>query len=308
MQRREIILTTVVAGLIGLVAAGYGHRWYRGLFAARQSRVDALQKEIADKELKIARGQRAAAHLAQWEHRSLPANRELARSLYQSWLRAIVDRVKLTAADVTSQIVPSRRDAFDRLSFTINGRGSLEQLTRLLYEFYGANHLHQIRSLKVKPLADAKQLELQIVVEALVLPGADRQDDLNREPARQLALGDLAKYQAVIVSRNLFSQYLPPKPPIVEDRPTPPEFDIAKFAVITGIFEVGQRPQMWLNVRTTGKTLKLFEGDRFEVGTLSGTVIRIGSRRVELSAGGKRLLVALGESLRDAAELPSGDL
>src|SRR6185295_1306096 len=97
----------------------------------------------------------------------------------------------------------------------------------------------------------------------------------------------------------------PPKPAVVErkvDPPKPPVFDTAKHAVITAIIEVDHEPELWLSVRTTGKTLRLREGESFEVGALTGKVVRIGDREAEFETGGKRLLVALGDSLREAAE------
>ena len=52
--------------------------------------------------------------------------------------------------------------------------------------------------------------------------------------------------------------------------------------------------------RTRGKLLKLHEGDSFEIGSLKGSVVRIGLRRVDLLIGDQPTSVLLGESLFDA--------
>ena len=61
-------------------------------------------------------------------------------------------------------------------------------------------------------------------------------------------------------------------------------------------------------VRTTGKLHKLHHGDSVEVGQFKGTITRIGKYDIEITTGGQRLLIALGNSLRDSAPLPPGEI
>ena len=317
MQPRERMLAIVVGFLAVAFAMRYGYAQWNDLYDQRDQKLRAIEKVIADKEMKIARGALARKQIAEWERRSLPPNRELARSLYQRWLLSMVEQEKLAEADVTSQIAPSRKGAYDKLAFTINARGTLDQVVRLLYRFYQADHLHQVRRLSLKSADKPGQLSIAMAVEALSLPGAERGEGLSEEISNRLRHGAPADYAASITKRNLFAEYQPPVPvkpvvvatkPKVEAPPKPPAFDAAKYAIITAILEVNNRRQMWLSVQTTGKTFKLFEGDAFEVGAMRGTIGRIGSREVELNVDGKRRLVALGESLNDAADLPPGDL
>jgi hypothetical protein len=313
MQKREKQLAAAVAVLVALVGGKYVIESWHTSVSQRSNRIANLEKEIGQKEVKLARGRQAKARLAAHEKRSLPADRQLARSLYQNWLRGVVDRAKFTGVDFNTPAAPGRNN-FERLVFSINCRGTLEQLTQFLHDFYSANHLHMIRRLQVQPIDASKELKLIIIVDALSLPGADRKE-LNSEPATRLAQKDLASYRKTIVERNLFAEYSPPAPPPVAKKddpkpvePKPPGFDVAKFAFLTAILQVGERPQIWVNVRTTGQILKLAEGDKFDIGNLHGTVKRIDEKAVELEADGKRLLVALGENLRDAAVLPPGEL
>lgn len=314
MQPRELRLALVVAALVVLAVGKYAlDTWMTGV-STREGRVLALRGEVDDKNLKVAKGKVAAARLAVWQKQSLPTDRQLARAQYQAWLRGLIEKAKLTSVDLNAQVSPGRRDQFEQLKFTINGQGTLEQVTQLLFDFYSADHLHRIRSLQIQQDEQSGKLKLAMVVDALILPGADRKDQLNNEPSHRLAGKDMAYYKQSVIARNLFAEYSPPAPPATakKETPKPPAaptgIDMAKFAFLTAILQVDERPQIWVSVRTTGQTLRLFEGDPFHVGTLEGTVTRIDPQQVELAAGGKRLLVSLGESLRDGHELPPDDL
>jgi hypothetical protein len=94
-----------------------------------------------------------------------------------------------------------------------------------------------------------------------------------------------------------------PKPP--ETIVSKPSFDMAKFVYVTAITESGGRRQIWISLRTEGKTLKLFEGDEFNVGQIPVTVKRIDSSAVELEAAilEKRIRVTLGKSLAEGDDL-----
>ncbi len=83
---------------------------------------------------------------------------------------------------------------------------------------------------------------------------------------------------------------------------------VAKFAIVSAILEVDDRPQVWLLVKTSGKLLKLHEGDAVEVGQFKGKITKISRLDVEIESEGKRQLIALGENLRQAATLPKDEI
>jgi hypothetical protein len=100
----------------------------------------------------------------------------------------------------------------------------------------------------------------------------------------------------------------PPPPPATKPPETivsKPSFDMAKFVYVTAITESGGRRQTWISLRTEGKTLKLFEGDEFNVGQIPVTVKRIDNSAVELEAAilEKRIRVTLGRSLAEGVDL-----
>ena len=102
----------------------------------------------------------------------------------------------------------------------------------------------------------------------------------------------------------------PPPPPPPPDPPPPREeklaFDQAKHTLFTAILAVGDESEVWLYIRPTGTTLKLHEGESFEVGSMKGTIREIGNNEFifESSAKatkGQHLLLTRGELLEQAA-------
>lgn len=101
----------------------------------------------------------------------------------------------------------------------------------------------------------------------------------------------------------------PPPPREPEKIVEKPKFDTAKFTYLTAVLDVGGQPEAWLLVRTTGQTLKLQVGEKFDVGTMQGVIRRIGEQDVEVeTADGKRWLISIGENLREGFALPAGDI
>lgn len=317
MQKRERWLATIAGVLLLLAAGQFLYGTVQAAFDERHARLNDFEKEAGDKQAMIARGQRARGRLKEWQRRSLPSDLELARSLYQNWLVGLVDQASFARARVNSSPVVTKRGVYYRLPFTVSGQGTLEQVTRFLYDFYKADHLHQVWRLNLKPIESGEaarkpaELDVLLSIEALVLPGADRRSELASAPADRLAWGKLEDYLKPIVERNVFAPFSPAPPAVAQSDPTaaaaqPPDFDTAKHAFVTAVLDVGGKPQVWLNVRTTGELLKLDEGDEFQVGTFRGTIERIGALAVEILADGRRQLVPLGKSLRDSQDVPPG--
>jgi len=317
MQPREKILAAVLGGVVALFLLKALYDKGAGLVEQRQARVVALQRDVNQQKLTIEAGAMAAERIAEWESRSLPSDRDLARTQYHNWLLSLADKTKLKDVDVSGTGgLEHRSGVYHRLDYVVGGRGNLQQLTQFLHEFYAAGHLHQIRTAAVKPTGgDPNDLGLTFTVSALVLPGADREDRLAEGLSSPLARGDLAAY-AGIAARRPLEPYTPPPPPpqprVAREapRPTPPRppaFNVAAHAVVTAILGVGDAPQAWVRVRTTEETLKLREGDDFKVGALSGTVVRINGRSMEFTSGGKLHLVALGDSLAKAIVVPDDE-
>lgn len=309
MQKREKVLAVAVAALLALMVCYSLVGRVVGAFSSRRTQISTLKAAIHEKQGLEKRGQQAALQLAEWERRSLPTNQKMAGTLYQNWLVQIADRVKLKNANIDAGRGGNHRNIYHTMPFTLQARGSLDQVVAFLHEFYSANHLHQLRSASLKPVQNSQDLDLNFSIEALVLPGADRRDKLNDERSNRLVLASLEDYKGSITRRNTFAPYSPPAPrPVYSSQPsyTPtPSFDPARFAVLTAILEVGESPQAWVSVKTSGEVIRVREGDKLSVGRFNGTVTRINVADIEFEADGKRRQLALGRSLPQAVELPA---
>ena len=317
MQQREKNLGIAVAGLLAVVVGWFVYSSVSATFSTRQVQLESLQTQLKKNQTKLDNYRKQQKHLAELQRLSLPVDHDLARSLYANWLLQKVSAAGMTNLEVTPLAAQYYKDNFDKNTFAINARGTLESVTKLLYEFYQGDHLHKIHVLNIKPNDNGKDLSLQMSVEALSIVGAPRKETLNTSVSPRLAEKDFAKYKDAIVTRNLFAAYVAPKPPRQEppvvrvDPPKqpdpPPSFDPAKFAKVTAILTSKSGPEAWLLVQTTGKLLKLKEGDSFEVGNIHGQVIRIDLNSMEYSTDGRRKTVPVGKSLRESTEEPVTD-
>lgn len=89
--------------------------------------------------------------------------------------------------------------------------------------------------------------------------------------------------------------------PVAE--PPKPGFDPATQAILSGITESAGVPEVWINVKTEGKVLKLRQGDDISVGTVKGKIAEIDlkfkSAKIAADDGGM-ITVALGKPLVSA--------
>ncbi len=398
MKPRERMLAMTVGGMAALGVLWYGYSSLQEGLTKRQNELNGLEQQLEAKSRIVRNGQRAAKHLADLEMRALPANVEKGQSLYQKWLLDLVQKHGVSDSSVTAVAKLNARGVYQQLSFAVKGQGDLVQVTKLLYDFYAVDHLHRIRRIRLKPRANSTDLDIDLLVEVLSLPGSPDRNDMQGQPSDRLAQDNVDDYVTAIASRNFFgpphkpptisssarSKYYigdavvfgvrgedPEKTPIVyslekaamdgvtlnpkngdfrwepKDKGTyevtvratdtgmpaksvtktikfevtdpppkevrvegpkpipPPPFDTAKFTYLTGVVGTEDQSEAWLQIRTTGQMLKLRTGEKFDVGTLKGTIIHIGEQEIQVeTSDGKRLLIYIGESLRDALPLP----
>jgi hypothetical protein len=176
LNKREKTLAVVTAVLVVLFLGRFLFSAWRGPLQRLSADRDSLQKEVDTKQERIARSKRAQAKLDQFHHRSLPSDPGLARSLYYNWLFELADDVGFRGTDVDVTGDGRQRGAggaYRALRFNLKAEASLDELTDFLYKFYTEHHLHQIRSLTVTPIERSSNLDVQLTVEALSLPGAE---------------------------------------------------------------------------------------------------------------------------------------
>jgi len=291
-QRREKMLAALAGGLTLLLATWLlffsgDPRSYGDLEAAR----DRLAAEVGAKENRMQAASKASLRLVDWQRRALPSDTSHAGSLYQSWLRQLADRLQFHQLHVDSGRVQSRHNTFTLFTFTLQGHASLAKLVEFLFEFYSAGNLHQIRHIDMKPVENAPELDVNIIIEALSLPGADRKRQLTEQRGKTLRLAKLADYNKVIVERNLLGPYSPVSLP-----------DAAQTTFVTAILEVDGRAEVWLVDRTTGKDWKLHQGEGLPMESFHGSVKSIGTSDVTIDFGGRTHRYRCGDNLRAGSD------
>ena len=283
---------------VGLILLYWGFNQYQSIFTTREGRLRSLKSEVAKKDTEVALINKAIAQRRELQKRSLPADEINARSEYGNWLLNLVE--KLSEPIVAYQTVRrGKADGYIPIGFEIKGKGTMEQITQVLYDFYAASHLHQIFSIDLQPEPKGNNFNLTMRVEGIILPETERKDKLSEEPNRTLAFGSASDYQKAITGRNLFAEYTAPVA-----KPTGTPLDLANLAFLTFVGHgIDQRPSAWITERNKNKTHYLFEGDSFEIAGISGKVkhIDIEAKTVELEIDGKTVILnqqkSLGETL-----------
>ena len=240
-----------------------------------------------------------------WNERSLPADREKALSLYKAWLLEKANAAGLSVDDISPAPTMARSAAnVSAIGYQMKATGSLSSVVGMLYEFYRSPLLHQITLLRLTRPPGASQIQVTFQSEALILPGANATNKLPEGESKRPKLASLAEYQKSLGDRDLVSVYTAPKPPVQrEERPAPPKFDDAEQAYFSGSTGIGTDMLAWINVRTTGETLKIPAGGPVKVGALDGQIVSIEPRWLVWQSGDKKYRVPLGESLRKGKEL-----
>jgi len=308
MTQREKLLAAAVLGLLLLFGGRSLWTNYQDSLTAKRSQRAAAQARLGEAKLARARGRQAYTNLQDWQQRSLPADRQVAQSLYRTWLQDRFTAAGLAIEDIQPNVRTAPNDAYQVVGYTITARGTLKAVTNLLYDYYRSTLLQQITELRLQPGTGASQLLVTFQTEALLVVGTTR-DTLPEGEADRLAKSSAEEYVTSIDGRNLFTAYRPPRPDppprVVRDAPPSPEFDHAKFAFFTGTVGNGNGFQAWINVRTTNESLRLSAGDPIKVGLFEGRVVSVEPRALVVETGDKKLRVELGTSLRDGKELKS---
>jgi len=168
----------ILLAIFGAMVCYSGSDWLLGQFsgplASLEHRKVELRHEIRQVERQLDHAHKTAKEMDLWKAQSLPSDVEQARSAYREWLLELVGHVQFVDPNVDSGEPVNRKGMAHAtsLSFSLRARGTLAQLTRFLYDFYSAGHLHQIRSLSITPVQGTEALDLAISIEALVLPNA----------------------------------------------------------------------------------------------------------------------------------------
>lgn len=385
MSPLEKKLSLIAAALLGLLGLAYSANFVYNAFTRRQKEIAQLEKQLSDARFQVQRGVRVADRINEYAQKALPPARDKALSLYRSWLIELASELQIQDTKVNPTTQRSVQDTYDELTFTLEGKADLEQLTRLLYEIQFAPILHSVRSLVVQPIRDRRELAVNLTLVVAAMRGAPDRAKLPRA-SDVPDVPSLNDYLQPILSRNLFGpennpprlrvdpEYVifrgqpfelvpraedpdkfdqvevridadgvpgarigsgggrfswmpqqtgeywlevrardngfPPQeatqrvklvvrepPPRAPGPPAQPAFNPAKFAFITAVTQVGDQPQVWVTLRTEGRTLKLSVGEKFRIGDFEGQIVAVEGRQVVIRSRDNTITARLGESL-----------
>ena len=303
-NRSKLLLAALAVVGIGVFGDQGYRRFVEEPARTREREATKIDNQIKEAEDAIFTSARAADQLLALEQYSLPYDQELARARYQDWLLALVAKVGLRqpSVDAGTPVAMSIRDRgtrqpkeiFKRYSFSMRGHGTLAQVTQLLYEFHQAGHLHKIRSLALNPVADGKQLDVTMSIEALGLSRCEREGQLSTVTAQRLAYNNPEAYQT-IARRNLFSQA---------------GADVLRNVTLTAVtFNRTGTPGAWLSTGSETQTQVVHRGESLEIPSHEVRVIDIQSQLVLLEVDGEVVQLSLGKTIHEmmAASTIVGD-
>ncbi len=290
METRQKILY----GVLGIIVLYFGgeeakKRFVDEPFDTAEKRHDKLEEDLVKAEKAFNRAKKTSRRIENWEARSLPKDPNKARTVYQEWLVALVERSGFTTPSIDSGKPSLRKGIYHSLSFSVRVRGTLDQLTKFLYEFYHAGHLHQIQSIGINPLRSAGLIDLNIKIEALALSKSAQQDQLSTEISKDFADRQFEDYSSII-QRNVFGVGAGDA--------------AAELTLLTGTPAQGGRSEAWFKHGGDGSVMRLKLGETLQVGHFTGTVVEIQGSEVILESGGERWLLSVGETLNQASALP----
>ncbi len=293
LNRQKLLLA--VLGLIAVVHFGDWilNSMIQQPMQERQARVNQLNKDIRKLETQLSETRKLSENTNRWVKQSLPADPEVARSVYRHWLLSIVRGVRLRNAVVDSGSPSSRRTKsgavlFRNLPFSVRGRGTLAQFNDLLFQFHRAGHLHQVTAFTLSPISTSGQFDISMNVETLLLP-ARKGDELNSDASNLPASKSAGDYQ-LIVKDNIFGVGI--------------DADPMQHTIVSAITFSNGVPTVWFTEQLTEKTIQVPLNGEFDTVALSGKVLEANDYDVIIETGGERLLLPIGKPFSEAIPAP----
>lgn len=145
---------------------------------------------MADKRNQVRQALAERPRLERLRSLSLPADPDLARREYESYLTNLVRDSGFEAGSysITPKPVEARatgpgpapkKPPTTRLGYTVQAHGTLDKVVKMLTDFYHTSLLHQVRTISLQrpatlgPQQKPGELDLNLTIEALVVAGAD---------------------------------------------------------------------------------------------------------------------------------------
>ena len=206
MTPREKVLSIGVGVAIAVAAGSYLMTSIRKGFQTKNNRIDQLQSELIQRDTQITDGLIDRQKLMALALRSLPTENQRAQADYTQWLIGLVEESGLTSPKwsfINREL--QERGVYKLFKFQVSGGGTIENATKLLYQFYAKDYLHRVTSLKISPVANAPyQLNIELSGEVLALEAASSKQAPPSWTSHRVQRS-LDDYSDIILGRNLFS-------------------------------------------------------------------------------------------------------
>jgi hypothetical protein len=199
-REKTLLLTLVTIILVGVFGFG-GWKFVWEPYKTRKAMVAALTDTADKKQKELQDLKQAQANMALYRSMSLPANADYARSEYGKYLRDMLSKNGLTDPVPTVTVTPAddkeqnkklpggakKEPPYQKVSVRVVAEGKLENVDKVLEEFYRTPLLHQIHDLTIeRPLTPNGQgrerdVKLTMTIEALIVNGAQKRNYLITE-------------------------------------------------------------------------------------------------------------------------------
>jgi hypothetical protein len=390
MTPRERVLTVGVVVALVVAVGSYGFNSIRKGMQLKQNKIDQLETQALKQESDITDGLFSRKKIELVSVRSLPSKSEQAQADYNEWLIELVKSSGLNAPKFSfNPRDVSEKGVYRQYGFSVSGTGTIENLNKLLYNFYEKDYLHRIVSMKITPVLNTPyQLNIVLAGDVLALDAASPKQ-ASPDWISPRVTKSIEDYRKALTQRNIFApaNHIPDWPekamaqatkgvpfvytPVAKDQDagqalryelmsdvpkgmqfsqagdklswtptelgkvevellvydsgipqgwntqkltievvdpppptppakTPPKFDIASQAEVSGLVAGRNGPEVFIRSKLEGKTLNLKVGDKLSLGSVEGTLVSIGANYIEVETEGKKWTVGLDESLADA--------
>ncbi|GHT11022.1 hypothetical protein FACS1894170_04040 [Planctomycetales bacterium] len=300
-QKRERLLLIVAGVVLLIIAVPFLRSLYNDTVNLQKQR-QKLQTDIVKYQNEAGKKDEIKKRLTELTNQSLPSRDDAALSQYQNYLMDLARTAGIKEYRGEAPSVVKQKNQYSKFSFTIHGKGSLEQIAEFLRQFQKTPYLHLVRSVSPRPTKKPDEFDVSIKIEALSLPQSRSNKTLPEVPAEVIAVAEDEKaLLKAIKDRALFSEYQPQpnnQPPEPE-KPKLDTFDMSPFCYLTAIVEPGEKYQCWINNRIENKTYILSVGEMFKLGDVRCFVKKIEFDRVQFEAAGGLYTIRIGKSFAE---------
>jgi len=155
LTKREKILAIATVSSLVVTLIFIAFFWFMTQYSANEAARQAIDGQIQREDAKTRQAMSATRRKAWYTATSLSSHNDTAKNEYIAWLTRTLredigaDLPKGVNVERTTPISHEGVKVADQISFSINPKMTLKQLTEFLSKFYSVDALHRITSLRL---------------------------------------------------------------------------------------------------------------------------------------------------------------